>query len=96
MTSLYNTIEKFIYHIQTNKEHYQNPKSELNVNLKNKFSASLLAMLISYLIVYILLLFLGKWIWNRHAVEMITVLKPINSIIPLLGLSILVKLLVFV
>jgi len=95
--TLADVIEKFIYHYQTNKEHYINPSfNEVNLETKNQFSASLLSFVLSYFIIYILILFLGKWIWNTHAVEMISILKPINSIAPLLGLSILVKLLIFV
>ena len=97
MSALARVIEKFIYHFQSNKEHYNNPSNyEINVDAKNQFSASMLSLLVSYFLIYIILLFLGKWIWNNHAVNMINILNPIDSIIPLVGLSILVKLLIFV
>lgn len=52
-----------------------------------------LGNLIAYLIVLVLLLSLGKYLWNDILVNIVTVAKPVESIWELLGLQILFSLL---
>ena len=55
---------------------------------------NIMPMVLSVIIVYLLLLFLGKYLWNNIVVDLFTFAKPIKSIWHLLGLSILVKLII--
>ena len=52
-----------------------------------------LVSLVSYVIVLVLLLSLGKYLWNDVLVKLLTVVKPVKSIWELLGLQILLSLL---
>ena len=45
--------------------------------------------------VYLVLMLAGKWLWNTVAVNMVTVIKPIDSVFQLVGLAILVKLILY-
>jgi hypothetical protein len=46
-----------------------------------------LASLISLVIVYIVLLLVGKFLWNEYLVKYVTIVKPIPSVIELLAIS---------
>lgn len=50
-------------------------------------------ILISFIIIELLVLCFGKWLWNNIAVQLIPVLKPAKTIWQILGISILFKLL---
>lgn len=50
-----------------------------------------LAHLVVLCVTLFVFLLIGKWIWNNHIVAMITVAKPIDSVIPLLGAAFLSK-----
>ena len=50
------------------------------------------AVILSFIIVELLVLVLGKYIWNNVVVDMVTFARPIRNIWQLLGLSILIKL----
>ena len=50
-------------------------------------------LIISFILVEILILIFGKYLWNKIAIKIIPGLKPILSIWEILGLSILIKLL---
>lgn len=52
-----------------------------------------LGHLVAYIIVSILLLSLGKYLWNDFLVNVIPAVKPVESIWELLGLQILFSLL---
>ena len=51
-----------------------------------------LASLISLVIVYIILLLVGKFLWNEYLVKYVTIVKPIPGIIELLAISVLLRL----
>ena len=53
----------------------------------------LIAAIISLLITQLLLLFLGKWLWNNYLVKTVTGVKPLESIVQLIAISFLIKLL---
>ena len=42
----------------------------------------------------ILLLLLGKFLWNNYLVKNVTIVKPLNSVIDLLAISFLIKLVI--
>lgn len=50
-------------------------------------------VILSFIIVEILILIFGKFLWNTIAVKVIPGLKPVLNIWEILGLSILIKLL---
>lgn len=51
-----------------------------------------LAIFIAAVVVELLVLFFGKWIWNLVVVKLFTIVKPAKSIWQILGISILCKL----
>lgn len=50
-------------------------------------------VVLSFIIVELILLVIGKFLWNKIVIDIIPGLRRINSIWQLLGLSILIKLL---
>ena len=50
-------------------------------------------VIISFIIIEILVLCFGKWLWNNIATQLIPALKPVKNIWQILGFSVLVKLL---
>ena len=54
---------------------------------------NVLVSLVSYVIVLVLLLTLGEYLWNNVLVKLISVVKPVKSIWELLALQILLSLL---
>lgn len=96
--TLQNIIEKFFSNVMTkNKEQFMNANGQIDIaalqSTENK--AAVMAFVITYLSIYILLLLLGKWIWNNMIVEMFSVVRPVDSILNILGLAILVKLIIY-
>lgn len=51
-----------------------------------------LASLISFVIIYTILLFVGKFLWNEYLVKYVTIFKPIPGVIELIAISVLVRL----
>lgn len=50
-------------------------------------------LLLTFILIEILVLFFGKWLWNNVVTKLVTVVKPATSIWQILGFSILIKLL---
>ena len=50
-------------------------------------------ILVSFIIIEILVLCFGKWLWNNIATKLVPVLQPVQTIWQILGFSILIKLL---
>jgi hypothetical protein len=50
------------------------------------------ASLISLVIVYIILLLVGKFLWNEYLVKYVTIVKPLPGIVELMAISVLVRL----
>jgi hypothetical protein len=50
------------------------------------------ASLISFIIVYVILLFIGKFLWNNYLVKYVTIVKPIPGVIELIAISVLIRL----
>ena len=63
-----------------------------NVNIMNKID--IVAVIISVLLSQLLLLLLGKWLWNTYLVNSVSGINKIDSIWELFGISILIKLLI--
>lgn len=63
-----------------------------NVNIMNKID--IVAVIISVLLSQLLLLLLGKWLWNTYLVNSVSAINKIDSIWELFGISILIKLLI--
>ena len=56
-------------------------------------SNNVLVSLVSYVLVLVLLLTLGEYLWNNVLVKLVSVVKPVKSIWQLLGLQVLLSLL---
>ena len=61
---------------------------------KNFNSNLLIAAVLANLTALVILLILGKFLWNNYLTKMVTVVNPIDSVFDLLALSILINLLV--
>lgn len=62
-------------------------------NPKDLVESNPILVLISFIIIEILVLCFGKWLWNNVVIKLVTIVRPATSIWQLLGLSILIKLL---
>ena len=85
-------IEKCIYNAlsYTNQEHF-------NVNENSAYKMNklqLISFILGLILCQLLLLLLGKWLWNTYLVSVIDNVRPINSIWQILGISVLLKLLI--
>ena len=84
---IYNLLESSLNH---SKENFQLAGQSHNyLTGKNPF-----LIIISLLLAEILVLFLGKWLWNNVVIHLVSSLKPAKSIWEILGLSILIKLII--
>lgn len=54
---------------------------------------SALVSLITVLIVFFIILFVGKWLWNVALVPLVSFAKPAKSVWQILGLAVLISLL---
>lgn len=52
-----------------------------------------LPIILAVIVTEILLLLVGKFIWNNHLVNALTIVRPINSVTQLFAISILLRLL---
>jgi hypothetical protein len=52
-----------------------------------------LVSVITVFIMLLILLFVGKWLWNNVLVDLISIAKPVKSVWQLLGFAVLVSLL---
>ena len=73
-----------------NNENFSDKKENY---IRNVSILNLIASVISVVIVYALILLLGKYLWNNYLVEVSDSIKPIESLWTLLGISVLFKLL---
>ncbi len=70
-----------------------NKNSGVNNNFGIKLGAVAGAGAITFILTHLLLLFLGKFLWNNYLVNVTTIVKPLTSIFQLLAVSVLLKLL---
>jgi len=58
-------------------------------DMKN-LSANIM-LIISVVITQVVVLFVGKYLWNKYLVDSITCIKPLKSVVHLIAIVILVK-----
>ena len=61
---------------------------------KKETRSNLVPLLLANLTALVILLFLGKFLWNNYLTKLVTVVNPVESVFDLLALSILLNLLV--
>ena len=61
--------------------------------LKDLNSSSVIIALITAIIGHIIILFVGKFLWNKVLVKYVTFVKPLESIFDLFAIAIVVKVL---
>jgi hypothetical protein len=96
--SLQKVVEGFIAKsVFANNEQFGNPQTpeELYLVQSQQSTASALSFLIVTIAMYLILMLIGKWLWNTVVVQMITIAKPIDSVFYLIGFAILVKLVIY-
>ena len=96
--TLQKTLEHFIQKsVFANNERFVNPQTpeEMYLVQSQQSTASVLSFLILTIAMYLVLMLIGKWLWNTVVVQMITVAKPIDSVFYLIGFAILVKLVIY-
>ena len=57
-------------------------------------SKELLGVFIGFMIWLVIVLFLGKWLWNNILTKLVSGIKPVNNIWEILGLAVLINLLI--
>lgn len=86
---MYETIQEFVKKQLLDKDVVINTESFKNKDLTKFIS---LVVVIS-LVIFILFLYLGKYIWNNVLCKSVSGVKPVNSILAFLGLWFLAQLL---
>ena len=76
-----NMIEKFVGNFVPTIEGFED-----NPIIKS------LPLLISVVVSQVMLLLVGKFLWNRYLVKAVTIVKPLSSIVQLFAVSILLRL----
>ena len=88
-----NFVEPFVFKVLiNNRESFSNNGKE-HLDMRTISNYQLIAAIISLIITQLLLLFLGKWLWNNYLVKTVTGVKPLESIVQLIAISFLIKLL---
>lgn len=78
-----NILEKFVANVIPSVEGFEDHPL-----------AKSLPLIISVVVSQIVLLLVGKFLWNRYLVKSVTVVKPITSIVQLFAVSVLLRLFV--
>jgi hypothetical protein len=87
------SVFKLLLNNRNNKETFNtNELSRENIKILTNYQ--LVAMIISVIITQLLLLLLGKWLWNTYLVNTVSGVKPLESIGHLIAISLLLKLLI--
>lgn len=94
---LHNVVENFIASHLLKREQFVNGTDNVDLaTLQATYgTAAMWTFVIMTVAVYLVLMLIGKWLWNSTAVNMISVLRPVESVFQLVGLSILVKLVLY-
>ena len=84
-----NVVERLVSMLTPSVEYFS------DVQETNKVSEKRMnfTFLLSFVIVNVLLLLLGRFLWNNYLVSAVTVVKPLKDIWQLLAISVLFKLL---
>ena len=81
--------------IQLLSKIYENfiPVKEDFNNKKHLIKNAIIPLILAHITAMIILLFLGKFLWNNYLTKMVTIVNPVESVFDLLALSILLNLL---
>ena len=79
-----NVLEKFYSSCLNDKEHFEG----------NSRLRQLLPLVLAVVTVEIILLVLGKFLWNNYLVKAVTFVNPINSVVQLFAITVLLRLLI--
>ena len=95
--SVHKLLENFIAKQIIKREQFSNGGANMDLeSIQSAYgTAGIWSFFIITIITYVVLMLAGKWLWNSVAVEMFSVVRPIESVFQLIGLSILVKLVVY-
>jgi len=90
-------LENFIATQLNRREQFANGGGQIDLATlqANQGTAAVWAVLIMTVVMYILLMTVGKWIWNTAVVELVSVARPADSVFQIIGLAILVKLVLY-
>ena len=78
-----NILEKFYSKVMPIREDFNNNKA-----------VNYLPFILAVITTQILLLLLGKFLWNNYLVKNVTIVNPIDSVIDLIAISFLIKLII--
>ena len=81
-----NVLEKFFANALSKVEPFTEEKSTNN-------GKSVIPILLAVILTEILLLLIGKHLWNNYLVNAVTIVKPIDSVFQLFAIGILIRLL---
>jgi len=95
--SFHKLLETFIAKQIIKKEQFANGGNNMDLEaIQSAYgTAGIWSFFILTITTYVVLMLIGKWLWNSVVVEMVSVARPIESVFQLIGLSILVKLVVY-
>lgn len=79
-------LETFYSNVLPVREDFKG-KKDLNSN-------ALIALVLANITALVILLVLGKFLWNNYLTKMVNIVNPIDSVFDLLALSVLINLLV--
>ena len=90
-----NIVEPFVFRVLLNNDKKLSQEGENQAQNMNLISSyQILAMVVSVIVTQLLLLLLGKWLWNTYLVKIVSGIKPLENIGQLIAISILLKLLI--
>jgi hypothetical protein len=90
-----NIVEPFVFRVLLNNDKKLSQEGENQAqNMSLVSSYQILAMVVSVIVTQLLLLLLGKWLWNTYLVKIVSGIKPLENIGQLIAISILLKLLI--
>ena len=81
---MYNILENFYTNILPKNEGFEE---------EQKSWTKILPMLLAIVTLQILILFVGKYLWNTYLVEYVTIVKPVDSVLDLFAIMIILNIL---
>ena len=87
-----NLIEPFIFRVLLNSDVIAKDENKENMDVISKYQ--ILGLVLSAIIIQLLRLLLGKWLWNTYLVKIVSGVKPLENIGQLIIISILLKILI--
>ena len=88
-------IEGVVYNFlqRSGNEYFTNEVAD-NEKLKKLSNYQIIALIVSLIISQLILLLIGKWLWNSFLVPAVDNINALSSVWQLLGISLLLKLLI--